>query len=328
MAQLKNLIVTGETRFSDKAFHSSQIVGTNTCGSWIASRDTALLRNDSYSSGSYSVALAQKTTSGYWSIGNLNNSGDERLYFTYATNTNYSAGTNTTTNLTIDTAGLFSGTSRYVYNVLTAPTTGTWYYPTWITGTANGKYEIKTNDGFRYYCLQGTASALGHSHLQIGNATASGTDGNKQGHLRIYDSNSYYTSFEHTSGTLTASRTIIIPNVGGTMLTTSNGLPLAGGTMTGDITFTATGTTGASKGLSWSGSTDGVKIYYNAVASDQGLLYIESTDDANSGARFRNASSGRYVDVTNGYIIKNGVNVPGVYIGSGTGAQTGDILFL
>ncbi len=97
--------------------------------------------------------------------------------------------------------------------------------------------------------------------------------------------------------------------------------------MTGDIAFAETGTTGTSKGISWSGSTDNAKIYYNAVASDQGLLYIQSGDDANAGARFYNTSTGKYVDITNGAIYKQGSNVPAVFIGSSTptAKQTGDI---
>lgn len=51
--------------------------------------------------------------------------------------------------------------------------------------------------------------------------------------------------------------------------------------MTGDITFSAIGDTGKSKGLCWTGSTDGASIYYQTSAADQGNLVLNLTDDDN-----------------------------------------------
>lgn len=57
-----------------------------------------------------------------------------------------------------------------------------------------------------------------------------------------------------------------------------------------------------SKGLTWSGGTDGAKIYYEVKKSDEGLLVIESTDDENTGAVFRNSNSGKEVSIINGLV--------------------------
>jgi hypothetical protein len=54
--------------------------------------------------------------------------------------------------------------------------------------------------------------------------------------------------------------------------------------MTGDIAFTSTGasgTTGTSKKITWSGSTDNASIYYTAPSADAGRLVINTGDDTN-----------------------------------------------
>lgn len=101
----------------------------------------------------------------------------------------------------------------------TSPTSGTWYYPTWVTGTS-GNLPHRVNDGYKYYSLQGTTSAVGHSYIQIGNATASGTAGNKQGHLRVYSASSGYTDIVTTSSA--SNFTITLPAASGTVSLTSH----------------------------------------------------------------------------------------------------------
>ena len=58
-------------------------------------------------------------------------------------------------------------------------------------------------------------------------------------------------------------------------------LPIAGGTMTGDVSFSSIGDTATSKKISWNGSTDGADIYYQTTAADQGNLVINLHDDSN-----------------------------------------------
>lgn len=74
----------------------------------------------------------------------------------------------------------------------TNPTSGTWYYPVWITG-AGDSVDLRANNGFRYYSLEGTTSATGRTIIQIGNGTGSGTAGNKRGEIWIYNSGIGYT---------------------------------------------------------------------------------------------------------------------------------------
>ena len=75
-----------------------------------------------------------------------------------------------------------------------------------------------------------------------------------------------------------------------TMLNTLNSVNSAiggkysssGGTLNGDITFPAIGDTGSSKGINWSGGTDGARIYYKTTAKDAGHLVFQATDDDNA----------------------------------------------
>lgn len=83
---------------------------------------------------------------------------------------------------------------------LTDPTSITNYSVLFAaTGTGNG-YVIRNNDGFLYRTLQGTASALGFSILNLGNSTGSGTAGNKQGAIRLYANDTSYTELRSQSG--------------------------------------------------------------------------------------------------------------------------------
>lgn len=49
----------------------------------------------------------------------------------------------------------------------------------------------------------------------------------------------------------------------------------------GDLTFDATGSTGTSKKIVWSGSGDGAEIYYYVPTAEQGNLVLNTKDDAN-----------------------------------------------
>lgn len=91
-------------------------------------------------------------------------------------------------------------------------------------------------------------------------------------------------------------------------------LKLAGGTMSGDIVFAPTGTTGKSNKIFFSGSTDTASIYYNVLASDQGNLVFDMGDDSNAYIQF--ASSG----TVSSYISPS----DGVYHGKATSAGSAD----
>ena len=76
------------------------------------------------------------------------------------------------------------------------------------------------NNGLAYQTLEGTDSANGYSILKLGNATASGTSGNKYGRILAYGTGAYYTNLDF--GTQTANRTITFPDATGTVASTSS----------------------------------------------------------------------------------------------------------
>lgn len=61
-------------------------------GSWISARNNVVAYGKNVSSESYNPVVGQKTVKGSWTIGNL--ASDERLVFSYDTDTNFNAGTN------------------------------------------------------------------------------------------------------------------------------------------------------------------------------------------------------------------------------------------
>lgn len=124
--------------------------------------------------------------------------------------------------------GIFKGnadSATQVYNTETNPTSGTWYNGTFITSSTNGNKAIRSNDGFKYYTLEGTASAQGEAMLQLGTHTATGTAGNKRGRLVLYSSSSGYGIFVMT--TTTGAYTFTFPAATGTVALTSSNVASA-----------------------------------------------------------------------------------------------------
>lgn len=58
-------------------------------------------------------------------------------------------------------------------------------------------------------------------------------------------------------------------------------LPLAGGTVSGNIHFSSIGDKAKAAGITWDGSKDGASIYYETRSADSGHLVLNMTDDAN-----------------------------------------------
>lgn len=95
----------------------------------------------------------------------------------------------------------------------TNPTTGTRYSPLFIaTGgdaaASTSEYTRRANADFNIWLYQGTASATGYSWIELGNAIASGTAGNKSGGLRLYSINTGYTDLEYANTTSNVTTTI------------------------------------------------------------------------------------------------------------------------
>lgn len=96
-------------------------------------------------------------------------------------------------------------------------------------------------------------------------------------------------------------------------------LPLGGGTMTGNITFSDIGNTNTSNRISWNGSTDGADIYYQTTAGDQGNLVLNLRDDSNCYLRIaRNGTFKSYFSPDDGNFHGN---VNGNVIGNVSGSS-------
>lgn len=111
----------------------------------------------------------------------------------------------------------FVGTATNANNVnieQTNLTNGNSYYIPFTTGQSGNQKE-RANDGIGYYCVNGTASAVGTGELRLGNGTSSGTAGNKRGHLRLMSEKSGSVYLRATAGS-TAARWVTFPDLGGT----------------------------------------------------------------------------------------------------------------
>lgn len=101
---------------------TGQIKSASNASSWIGGRDKAIIRGTTNpSSGSFYPVASSKTVNGSWEIGALGNN----FYFSYATDTNYNAGTNSTTTRYIDTSGNYSGNAANITGTVTVAHGGT-----------------------------------------------------------------------------------------------------------------------------------------------------------------------------------------------------------
>ena len=88
---------------------NTQLKNADTGSSWILGRDNAGLRMTTSTSGSsFSPVISSKTQLGSWDVGPCHPM--ENLYFSYATDTNYNAGTNSTTN------SIYFSKEGYIYS--------------------------------------------------------------------------------------------------------------------------------------------------------------------------------------------------------------------
>lgn len=88
----------------------------------------------------------------------------------------------------------------------TTPTSATTYYPLYTTSTS-GSQTVRANSDLYYY---DTGSA---SYFNVGSSS-------QLGGLTLHQNNRYYTNI--VPGSLTTNRTITLPNVDGTVITTGN----------------------------------------------------------------------------------------------------------
>ena len=93
-------------------------------------------------------------------------------------------------------------------------TSATQYYPLVGTGTTAAERQYDTT-GFKYKGTTGTTSAVGSAILELGNSTASGTAGNKQGQLIVYGTNAKKATI--TLAAPSADIALALPTSGGTL---------------------------------------------------------------------------------------------------------------
>ena len=89
-------------------------------------------------------------------------------------------------------------------------------------GSSSGAKSLLTNDGIAYLTLEGDETNYGYGTIRVGNSTALGTAGNKQGRIRMYGKGSGFTTIvpgNNTSNNIT----LTLPSTDGTIaLITSN----------------------------------------------------------------------------------------------------------
>lgn len=104
-----------------------------------------------------------------------------------------------------------------------APTTLTTYRG--VFADSQGK-SLLTDGGYYngivYKSRAGTTSTNGISALVLGNGTNSGSNGNRYGYISLYPQSGNYTNSIVSAGTLTANRTLTLPDKSGTLATTDD----------------------------------------------------------------------------------------------------------
>ncbi len=173
-------------------------------GSWISARDNAAVYGGASDTGSYNVVVSQKTKSGSWNIGNLG--GDERLCFSYDTDTNKNNGTN-------ESVAVYMPT-----------TTGQLALTSQIPGVGNGTVTITQNG----------VNKGSFTMNQGGNTTIALTD---------TDTNTTYgNATTSASGLMSASDKSKLDGITASADSVSFTRSLTSGTKVGTITINGTGT--------------------------------------------------------------------------------------
>ena len=182
-----------------------------------------------------------------------------------------------------------ASTATQVYGTLTNPTdtNGTTYAIPFHTDISSSNKTLRNNDGLRYQAFQGTTSAVGWGTLILGNTTASGTAGNKQGYLKLYSSNSGYGQI--TQASTTSAINHILPATGGTILntgTTSASRSYSTGLFIGSVTINSSATAlfvpyaGSNQAGAMSTGTQkfsGAKTFSDAITLSSTLSVTDAT---------------------------------------------------
>ena len=200
------------------------------------------------------------------------------------------------------------------------------------TGTVSASTPYNPGDDWFHHIMLNHDNGKGyyvdlaicfHSDLFYYKRISGGVIANKDrnnGWVRIIDSSCIGSQSVASAGKWTTARTLTLSgsvtgsaSIDGSgnvsLATTTNHthsyLPLAGGTMTGDITFTGVTSTSypaTSCKLYWTGSTDWAKIYYRVDSSDAGRLVLDLGDDTNTRIDFAyNGTTKSYIDTSGNF---------------------------
>lgn len=179
---------------------------------------TTINANELTTSGFYGIRFAPTTALNYpvtnWGVlfvGGTNITGTLfQIYIPDSTNVQlYKRGytNNAWTSWTKLSAGTADSATRatnatYADWTETNPSALTNYYLPFGAGytTNTSNRGLSSNNGLMYRTRQGTTSAMGYSILGLGNATATGTAGNKAGVLRLYASDTTFTDIYAQAG--------------------------------------------------------------------------------------------------------------------------------
>lgn len=96
--------------------NAAQITRAGRSVSWISGRDSAIVRASTYNN--YSAGLSMKTENGSWEIGVYTS---DNLWFSYASDANYNAGTNSVAQFRASSAGVIYGAAWNDYAEFRAP---------------------------------------------------------------------------------------------------------------------------------------------------------------------------------------------------------------
>lgn len=183
----------------------------------------------------------------------------------------------------------------------TAVTATSTYYLTGGSSSATATGTLNKHASISAY-VDADTSTTGLSRINLGNGTATGTAGAKQGVLRLYGNTAYYCDIRAESSTPTANRTIYLPSYGGTMYLPCMSTSSAVGSANNPVYVEATG---------------------RIVA---GNSFVPTTGGAFSGAVTAAASDGTTAQIAN---IKYGSTAPTgsattgtVYFQTGSSAYT------
>ena len=287
MAQLNSLIVTGSSKFINDVSASSKItsIGTiiiNPDANYSNSYNEGIRINASSNNAASTILLGANSGSttgtgdGVFWIGTTKNATHQRKLFI-----SHNGSTASNTYFYADAAGTVSpylnlGSSGSIASGNTRAVTGGVVYTALTNGTVT-KVGTATVGGTTtpIYLNAGVPTALSYTIA------------------KSVPSNAVFTDTTYTVATGDANGQIKVTPAGGTAYnvdvkglgsnayTSTAYLPLAGGTMTGDIIFNKTGATDLTQVQMKCGVNDYGRIAAGATASNSGWMEIATADDAN-----------------------------------------------